>query len=317
MNEHARIARYFAPLTAHESGSFNLTDDAAVLTIPAGKQLVVTTDSVIEHLHVLAGATPEQFAQKLMRRNLSDLAAMGSTPWRYTINLHTPPGLDEQWFAQFCAALAREQASFGLTLIGGDSTSAAGPIHTTMTCMGLSDGQVLRRQGAHIGDAIYVSGALGGAAYALAQLQQHLPISNELAARYHCPEPRLALGAALRGMATSCLDCSDGLLADVTQLMTASSVGATLHRDALPVDEALRAVIASDETAWRFALSGGDDYELIFTAPPSAHTALHALAQSLALPITRIGEITAGTALRVLDEDGNALPIPTRGWEHR
>lgn len=317
MNEHARIARYFAPLTVGEVGSFGLTDDAAVLTVPAGKQLVITTDSVIEQLHVMGGATPAQFAQKLMRRNLSDLAAMGATPWRYSLNLHTPTGLDDDWFAQFCTTLAQEQATFGLTLIGGDSTSGTGPIHTTMTCMGLIDGPALRRHSANIGDAIYVSGTLGSAAFALHQLQQNLPISAELANRYHCPEPRLALGAALRGIATSGLDGSDGLLADITQLVTASAVGATVYRDALPLEETLRAVFALDETAWRFALSGGDDYELIFTAPPSAHGTLQTLAQTLTLPITRIGEITADSVLTLLDEDGNALPIPSRGWEHR
>lgn len=317
MNEHARIARYFAPLTANEAGSFGLTDDAAVLTVPPGQHLVVTTDSVIEQLHVMGGATPAQFAQKLMRRNLSDLAAMGANPWRYSLNLHTPPGLEDDWFAQFCATLAQEQATFGLTLIGGDSTSADGPIHTTMTCVGLIDGPVMRRHGAQVGDGIYVSGTLGGAAFALHQLQQNLPISAELANRYHCPEPRLALGAALRGIATSGLDGSDGLLADITQLVTANAVGATVYRDALPLQETLRAVIATDETAWHFALSGGDDYELIFTAPPSAHAALQTLARTLDLPITRIGEITAGSALCLLDSDRNKLPILTRGWEHR
>lgn len=316
MGERARIARYFAPLAAGELGSFNLTDDAAIITPPLGQQLVITSDSVIETIHVLAGATPEQFAQKLMRRNLSDLAAMGATPWRYMLNLHTPSALDDTWFAEFSSTLAREQAAFGLVLVGGDSTSGAERIHTTMTCIGIIDGAPLRRSGAQVGDDIYVSGSLGGAAYALSLLQQKCAITQSLAARYHCPEPRLTLGNALRGIATSCIDISDGLLADMGQITVASHVGAQLHRHAMPVDKELAETIAKDEAAWRFALSGGDDYELLFTAPPSARDTIQTLSETLALPITRMGEMVAAHGVTLLDANGAALAITHEGWEH-
>lgn len=316
MGERARIARFFAPLAAGEHGSFNLTDDAAIITPPLAQQLVITTDSVIETIHVLAGATPEQFAQKLMRRNLSDLAAMGATPWRYMLNLHTPSGLHDTWLSEFCAALSREQNEFGLVLVGGDSTSGATHIHTTMTCMGLIDGTPLRRNGAQMGDDIYVSGSLGGAAFALSLLQQKHAITQRLAGRYHCPEPRLTLGNALRGIATSCIDISDGLLADMGQITAASHVGATLHRHALPVDSELAATLASDDAAWRFALSGGDDYELLFTASPRARDTMQALAETLALPLTHIGEITATQGIKLVDAQGVMLPITHEGWEH-
>ena len=200
MAERDRIARLFAPLTAEEPGGFNLTDDAAIVTPPPRQKLVVTTDSVIEGIHVLPRATPQQFAQKLVRRNLSDLAAMGATPWRYTLNLHTPRGLNEDWFAAFAAALGAEQTAFGMILIGGDSTSGGDEIHTSMTCFGLIDATPIRRNGARIGNDVYVSGTLGDAAFALSLLQQNQPIDAGIAARYHTPDPRLELAKMLRNI---------------------------------------------------------------------------------------------------------------------
>ena len=307
MGERTRIARYFAPLAAAEPGSFSLTDDAAVLTPPAGQHLVITTDSVIEGIHILPGATPQQFASKLMRRNLSDLAAMGATPWRYTLNLHTPAHLAPSWFAEFTATLALEQEHFSLTLVGGDSTSGGDAIHCTMTCFGLSDGAVLRRNGASIGNDIYVSGILGEAAYALSLLQQQQPVEEALAACYHHPEPRLALGTMLRNIATSAIDISDGLLADVEQLCTASNRGANITRELIPK----RAGID-----WHFALSGGDDYELCFTAPVAQRDAIERIAKELALALTRIGSITKGSGVALQDANGSAIPITRTGYEH-
>lgn len=317
MAEHTRIARYFAPLAQAEAGSFSLTDDAALLTAPAGKQLVVTTDSVIESIHVLPGATPAQFAQKLLRRNLSDLAAMGATPWRYTLNLHTPVGLAEEWFSAFANTLAAEQKRFGLVLIGGDSTSAANaPIHCTLTCFGLLEGVALRRNGARAGDDLYVSGTLGDAALGLKLLQQNPQHENALTARYHCPEPHLELGGALKEVATAALDISDGLLADIGQLATASSVSARVIREAIPRSPELQHFLDSDPAVWESVLSGGDDYELCFTAPTAARKAIAALAQSLHLPLTRIGEIGAGSGITLVDTEGKLLPITQRGFEH-
>lgn len=316
MAERARIARYFAPLAAGESGSFTLMDDAAMLTPPPGQQLIITSDSVIEAIHVMAGATPEQFAQKLMRRNLSDLAAMGAAPWRYMLNLHTPNYLPDAWFDAFAASLAREQQQFGLVLVGGDSTSGAEHIHTTMTCIGLIDTAPLRRNGANGGDDLYVSGSVGGASYALSLLAQNLPVMPPLAARYHCPEPRLLLGQSLRGIATSAIDISDGLLADIAQLAEASGLGARLTRHAIPLWPDLEAAIAFNDGAWDFALSGGDDYELAFTAPPCERPAIAALAKQLDLPLTRIGEMVEGSGIALIDANGEALPLPHTGWEH-
>jgi len=322
MAEHSRIARYFAPLTRGEPGSFHLTDDAALLTPPPGQSLIVTTDSVIESIHVLPGATPQQFAQKLLRRNLSDLAAMGAAPWRYTLNIHTPRGLGDDWFAAFADTLATEQAQFGCVLIGGDSSSGAAnaPIHTTLTCFGHIDGAPLLRSTAQVGDDLYVSGTLGDAALGLKLLQQKpqqlSPEVQPLIARYHTPEPRLALGAALRGIATAALDISDGLLADMAQLCTASHVGARVQREAIPRSPELQHFLDGDATIWGCILGGGDDYELCFTAPAHAREAIQALGAQLGLPLTRIGEITAAAGVVVVDESGVPVPIAQYGWEH-
>lgn len=313
MAERERIARYFAPLAANEPGSFQLTDDAAVLMPPAGQKLVITTDSVIQGIHVLANATPEQFAQKLVRRNLSDLAAMGAKPWRYTLNVHMPHQMSDNWFALFAAALAAEQEEFRMLLAGGDSTSGASAIHVTMTCFGLLNAAPLRRNGAQIGDDLYASGTLGDAAYAHTLLQRNAPVDATLAARYHAPTPRLALGEMLRGVATAAMDISDGLLSDVTQMCAASGCGARIEQAAIPFSNHLKNVAEN----YRFALSGGDDYELCFAAPVSQREHIVAIAKQLTLPLTRIGSIVAGSNVSVIGTDGKALPITATGWEHR
>lgn len=317
MAERARIARYFAPLTQGEPGAFNLSDDAAVLSPPAGKKMVITTDSVIQHIHVLADATPQQFAQKLVRRNLSDLTAMGAEPWRYTLNLHTPAGLAEDWFATFAAALAAEQTQFDMVLVGGDSTSGGNVIHTTMTCFGLVEGTPLRRSGAQVGDDLYVSGTVGDAALALFMLQNKLDIPEEFAARYHCPEPRIALGQLLQPFASSAIDISDGLMSDISQLCTASHVGACVMRDALPLSPPAQQLLQQSERSWQYILNGGDDYELLFTAHPSQRDWIEIQAYSLQLPLTRIGTITEALEVTLLDEHQQPVAVGSAGFEHR
>lgn len=320
MHERARIARYFAPLTAAEAGSLTLTDDAAILTPPAGQRLVVTTDSVIEGIHVLPHATAEQFARKLVRRNLSDLAAMGAHAWRYSLNLHTPHGLPDRWFGDFAAALAAEQETFGICLIGGDSTSAAHtPIHCTLTCFGLLAGAPLLRSTARPGDDLYVSGTIGDAALGLTLLQHHVHHNtaiDSIITRYHTPEPRLALGQALGGIATAAIDISDGLLTDITQLCRASGVGASVERASIPHSPEMAYFLSQDEVNWESFLNGGDDYELCFTAPAALRNQLIALGMKLRLPLTRIGTITEGSAVILHDAQGNPVTFH-EGWEHR
>lgn len=300
MTEHERIARFFAPLTAAEPGAFDLLDDAAVLTPPAGKSLVVTTDSVIQGIHLIRGATPTQFAQKLVRRNLSDLAAMGATPWRYTINLNTPADAMPGWFDEFARVLSEEQRIFNMVLVGGDSTTSGDHVHATMTCFGLISGDPLRRNGAKPDDDIYVSGRVGDAAHWLKTKEEAYEW------RYFRPEPRLALGQALQGVATAAIDISDGLLLDASRIATASGVGVSFARESIP----------RGSNHWETVLSGGDDYELIFTAPPSMRDAITALSKHLDLQLTRIGRVDAQEGLRVFDKDGADVTPEKLGYQH-
>lgn len=317
MRERERIQQFFAPLSQGELGSFNLTDDAALLTPPPGQSLVITTDSVIETIHVLAGATATQFAQKLVRRNLSDLAAMGAMPWRYSLNLHTPNALPDAWFKEFSATLAAEQAQFGMVLVGGDSTAAeAANIHLSMTCIGVLSGPPLRRHGAQAGDDIYVSGTIGDAAMGLRMLQQNMLAESSLIARYHTPEPRLALGFALPHLAHAAMDISDGLLSDLSQLCAISGVGAQVLRDAIPRSAAAQHWLDRDATLWDMVWNGGDDYELCFTAPASARSAIAQLSATRELPLTCIGTITPQHGVRLVDAQGETITGIRNGWEH-
>lgn len=319
MTEHHRIAKFFAPLSINEPGSFHLTDDAAVLTPPSGYALVITTDSVIEGTHVLRGATPRQYAQKLVRRNLSDLAAKGATPWRYTLNLHLPiatAATMDAWVAEFAATLEAEQRLFTMVLVGGDSTSGGEAVHTTMTCFGLLKNAPLLRSTAQVGDDLYVSGTIGDAALGLTLLQQsHAAVTDApwLIDRYHVPQPRLALGAALSLIATACMDISDGLLIDAAKLAAASRVKLELRTHDIPRSPAAIQCL-SVYPKWQTRLGDGDDYELLFTAPASARAAIAALAESLHVSLTVIGRVVEGAGM--VDATGTPLSVGGSGWEH-
>ena len=322
MREREIIATYFAPLSSGEPGSFSLTDDAAVLTPPKGNKLVVTTDSVIEAVHVLPDATPEQYATKLLRRNLSDLAAMGATPWRYLLNVRVPRGTDAAWFERFTATLKREQEQFKLVLAGGDTTIGGEIIHLTATLFGLVEKEPLLRSMAQPDDDVYVSGCIGDAALGLAMLQADSSSDGAWVVRYHQPQPRLALGNALRGIATAAIDVSDGLLKDLSSLCAASHVGCEIELETIPVSDDTRRLLEaapnSDarSTIWQMIATGGDDYELLFTAPASAATQLQEMARFLAVPVTRIGRMTQERSLRYRDEAGQQSFGEASGFEY-
>lgn len=289
--EFSRIAQYFAPLTADEPGAFGLQNDAAALSAPAGKQIVITSDSCIEGWHVPRHAVMGNIATKLVRRNLSDLAAMGATPWRYLINLHLPHHVSDDAVAEFVAALKTEQESYGMVLIGGDSTFGGDHVHASMTLLGLAS-QVHSRSGARVGDDVYVSGIIGEGALALMVLEGKLTLSvtdaEPLWQRYYAPVPRLALGQALQAIATSVIDVSDGLINDLAHLARASQNSILLDTSLVPLHPfAARMLAQHGDTLF----NGGDDYELAFTAPADAANALQHIAQQLELPITKIGVV--------------------------
>ncbi len=320
LDEFARIARFFAPLAG--PGALGLLDDAALVDALPGRQLVLTADALVGGVHFLADDPPNLVARKMLRVNLSDLAAMGAAPLGYLMTTALPAACDEAWLAGFAEGLAGDQAAFGISLLGGDSVATPGPATLSVTAIGsVPAGRSVRRGGAIPGDLIYVSGTIGDAALGLRALRGELPGLDDtqrsfLADRYHLPQPRLALGERLIGVAHAMLDISDGLIGDLNHLCAVSGVAAVLEAASVPLSPAVRAALASDRALLAPVLGGGDDYELVFTAPRAAEPALAGLATALALPITTIGRIEAGSGVRVIDETGRDIALAASGYQH-
>ena len=315
MTEFDLIRRYFTRPTP--SALLGVGDDAALLRVSAGNVLAVSTDMLVSGTHFLPDADPFLLGHKTLAVNLSDMAAMGATPRWATLAIALPDA-NEAWLEKFSAgffALAQQQ---GVDLVGGDTTR--GPLNLCVTIFGeVPAQQALRRDGAQLGDEVWVSGKLGDAALALAHLQGHIMLSDiEYAAcapALHQPQPRVALGLALRGIANSAIDISDGLLADLGHILDASRLAARLDFSALPVSPVLRGHL-QHPLAKQFVLSGGDDYELCFTAPAAHHAEILGIAARLKLPLTHIGTIVAGLGCLVLDAAGDPLNIKASGYDH-
>ncbi len=316
------IRRYFAPLAAGEPGALGLGDDAAAIKPADGHSFVVTADTIAEGVHFLPDDPPDQIARKALRVNLSDLAAMGAAPRAYTLALALGRDRNETWVADFASGLADDQQRFGVTLIGGDTVAAPGATTLNVTAIGeVGEGRELTREGARAGDDIWVSGTIGDAGLGLRVLRDGLSIGDDsldaaAISAYRLPEPRIALGNALLGLATGAIDVSDGLAADLGHICERSSTGAVIELPAVPLSE-FGARLAADDPAWLTRLiTGGDDYELLFSAPPAAEGEIGALAERLALRITRIGAMEPGSGLRVLDHAGNSTEIGAAGYRH-
>ncbi|WP_298284468.1 thiamine-phosphate kinase [Acidocella sp.] len=307
--EFARIARYFAPLAG--PAGLGLRDDAALFTPPVGAELVLTVDQMLESVHFLPGDDPSLIARKLLRRNLSDLAAMGAAPLGYLLTTALPVQTPESWLAGFAAGLAQDQAEYGLTLMGGDSSSSKSGIALSITALGaVPRGRALTRSGARAGDELWVTGTIGDAVLGLqARLGAWADEDGVLTRRSLLPEPRL--GLALHGLAHACIDVSDGLVQDLGHIAEASGLAATLYAAAVPASPA---AARQGAAALAERLTGGDDYELLLAVPPGHEAALRAACGSV--PITRIGQFTPGRGVRVLAADGTELPLPRTGWTH-
>ncbi len=315
MNEFELIRRYFAA-PAGGDVVVGVGDDAAVLAVPPGMQLVVTTDTLVAGVHFLEHTHPADIGYKALAVNLSDLAAMGAAPAWFTLNL-TVPQADAAWLEPFSAGLLQLAREHGIRLVGGDTTR--GPLTLTVSAFGLVPaGQALLRAGARPGDGIYVTGMLGDAAVGLRFLLGGLDLPEEyralVLARLNRPVPRVHEGQALRGLASACIDVSDGLLADLGHILEASGQGATIELKRLPVSPAFDAAFA--QLGWPGALAGGDDYELCFTVPAERESALHAASARFAGGLARIGRIEAEAGLRVLDESGGLFRYETVGYNH-
>lgn len=316
--EFVAIARYFRPLATHP-GSFGLTDDLAWLSPRPGHRLVLKTDAIVVGVHTLPDDPPDLVARKALRVNLSDLAGKGARPLGYMLALVLPADTKEAWFARFAAGLGADQKRFGLPLLGGDLTRTPGPPTVAITAIGEVAGRApLLRGGAKRGDAVYVTGTIGDAALGLLALEGKLRGLGAghrrfLAARYHLPEPRLAVGREIARLATAAMDISDGLVADLGHICAASNCGAEIDLAAVPASPAAKAA-GDRHTLAR--LTGGDDYEILFTAPARAEPRLRAIARKAGIPIARIGHIVRRPGVRVLAPDGTVVPIGDGGWKH-
>lgn len=309
MSEFSLIQRFFTHAPKHTD--LSVGDDAALITPTHGHQLAISTDMLVAGTHFFADAAPYDIGWKALAVNVSDMAAMGAQPKWATLALALPDA-NENWIDGFAQGFFACADAFHVDLIGGDTTK--GPLNLCVTIFGETpQGKALRRDGAQVGDDIWVSGQLGSAAAGLAHLQGKITLSGDALQAslqaLHRPVPRVALGLKLREIAHSCIDISDGLAADLGHILEASQVGATLYFAQIPHTLKI-------EHAERYVLSGGDDYELCFTAPPHQREHIEKIAAELQLPLSRIGNIHAGAGLTVLDAHGNALSLVKSGYDH-
>ena len=314
-SEFELIARHFARPAAN--AVLGVGDDAALVDVSNGMDLAVSTDTMVSGTHFFPDVDPENLGHKALAVNLSDMAAMGAMPYWAMLAL-TLPKVDHDWLAAFAKGFFDLAAEFNVSLIGGDTTS--GPLAMTVTIMGeVPAGAALRRNGAKAGNDIWVSGTLGDAALAVAHRHGRIKLDdadyNEAVMRLYEPTPRVNLGQALRGMATSAIDVSDGLIADITHICRLSEVGAKVDLDSLPVSEIGMKHISSP-AGLAAVVAGGDDYELCFTAPPNARDSMQDLADMLGVPLTRIGTILAGEGVTLVGADGQPVKLDARGFDH-
>jgi thiamine-monophosphate kinase len=313
MGEFELIRRYFFPIAEAGNSSAVLLgpgDDCAIQRVEPGRDLVFSVDALVEGVHFPPHYDPEKLGWRSLAVAASDLAAMGADPVCFTLAL-TLPDADPEWLHAYARGLAKAASCFGLSLAGGDTTR--GPLTLSLQVHGtVPQGQAIRRSGAQAGDYVCVSGALGEAGAALNYLERCNPGADERAvlARYHYPEPRLSLGAALRGSASAAVDISDGLVADLGHLLEASGVAACIDVAKLPLSAALKRLVGKD--AVKLALNAGDDYELCITISPSAW---ESLPDDIRSRLIVIGDVSSGQGLAITS-DGQSLAAGVGGYDH-
>lgn len=317
------IERYFRPL-ARAPGAFSLLDDAALIRPPPGADLVITADIVAENVHFFADDPASSIARKALSVNLSDLAGKGAEPAAYLLSIALREDFTEAWIAAFASGLREEQERYGVSLIGGDTTRAAGGTTVAITAIGsLSEGTMVHRSGARPGDLVFVSGTIGdGALGLLLRLGKLDPATvgggaPHLLDRYLHPQPRVALAPVIRRFATSAMDVSDGLVGDLAHICRASAVGADIGAAAVPLSGAAQAAIEADPALLVAALTGGDDYEILATIPEKDADAFVAASAGVGVPVTSIGRIIQGAAPpKVIDARGAEMPLGKRSFDH-
>jgi thiamine-monophosphate kinase len=318
------IARYFRPLAKHP-GALGLADDAALLTPPAGCDLVLTTDGIIAGVHVFPDDQPENIARKALRMNLSDLAAQGATPLGFLLALSLPAKTGEAWLAAFAAGLGEDADLYACPLLGGDTDHTPGPLAVSITAFGaVPHGKMVRRSTAKLGDCIVVTGTIGDAALGVRLRRDQnlaarwrLPeaMSAHLKQRYLLPEPRNALADAVLQNAAAAMDISDGVAGDLAKLCRASGLAAEVDVGRVPFSDAVRTAIAAEPAVLETALSGGDDYEIVLTLAPEKLAAFRAAAQQAGVPVAEIGRTTAGEGARFV-RDGKPMTFAQPSYSH-
>lgn len=315
LSEFDVIKKYFSNIICSEQTSeikLAIGDDAAVVTVPAGKELVVCTDTLNAGVHFPEKTSAADIAYKALAVNLSDLAAMGADPKWFTLNISLPE-INEGWLKDFSQSLSELAAKYKLALIGGDTT--CGPLSISITLAGYTQvNRALTRSNAQVGDKIYLSNRTGDAACGLDIVLNKTDIMNNpeyFVKRLNRPEPRVALGLKLQGIANACIDVSDGLLADVTHIAEASNKGINLFLDSIPLPD-----IENIEQARHYALSGGDDYELVFTVAEKNNEQLQNLNKQPGIKLNCIGEVVDTTGVRVLDKNDKEVNITKKGYQH-
>ena len=308
MHEFDLIQSYFNWEITDPSIELGVGDDAALFNLNPGHQLVTSTDTLVEGVHFFKDASPKDIAYKSLAVNLSDIAAMGATAKCYTLSL-TIPELDKEWLKDFSSSLKESSKLFNVHLIGGDTTK--GPLNISITMMGsIEINNSIKRSGAKDGDDIYVSGELGSAALCLKKIKKgEMPLESDLNS-LNRPIPRLELGSALKNLASSCIDVSDGLEQDLSHILKSSGVGAIIDTQELPLSDSVIHYV-KDKNDWSLPLCGGDDYELCFTAGKSKRDKISAISESLGTRVTRIGEIISQKKLEVIGYKG-----PRNSYQH-
>tara|TARA_Y100001960_G_scaffold310699_1_gene370491 strand:- start:1403 stop:2398 length:996 start_codon:yes stop_codon:yes gene_type:complete len=321
------IKRFFSPLTDGASGAFGLTNDAAVWRPTDGCDAVITTDCLIAGVHFFFEDPPELVGEKLLAVNLSDIAAMGARPSAYTLTAIFSDEINDSWIASFATGLRYAQEKYALDLLGGDTVRTPGPVTLSLTVFGnIEKGSAIPRGGARANDDIYVSGNIGDAALGLQVLRGELFVKSKhdaefLIQRYRRPQPRLKIGSALVGIASSAIDVSDGLSADLGHVARQSSVDIDINLKDIPLSEAAKECVEAEQEFFDSILGGGDDYELAFSANINQRNAISELRDTLKVKITKIGKAVeardfVNPKVQFLDTVGENIFIKKDGYRH-
>lgn len=327
MGEDEIVRTFFAPLAADFPGALGLKDDCAVLTPPAGADLVLTTDAVAAGVHFLADDAAGDIAWKALAVNVSDLTAKGARPLAYLLSLAFPEAPTRAWLDGFATGLREAQSAFGIVLAGGDTDRRPGvPLSATVTAIGaVPQGRMVRRATARAGDLLFLSGTIGDAALGLllrhdlgraAAMGLDAAGARSLVSRYLRPQPRLALAPHLLAFASAAMDVSDGLVKDCARLARAAGLAASLDGARLPFSPAARTALGREPELFEAAVTGGDDYEVLAAVPPERAEAFRAAAAASGVPVAEIGRFAQGAGVVLTGPDGRPVEIGTAGWEH-